>query len=85
MRSFLIAMFMSFGLLLVQTVQPASAEENPELAGMAGVSSHIEGLQPYPPAGKGDRTPFDIWRYAGRNGSSFGSPTLPVAWDEWKR
>ncbi|MGD2128171.1 MAG: hypothetical protein PVJ17_02645 [Lysobacterales bacterium] len=85
MRSFLIAMFMGFGLLLVQTVQPASAEENPELAGMAGVSSHIEGLQPYPPAGKGDRTPFDIWRYAGRNGSSFGSPTLPVAWDEWKR
>lgn len=40
-------------------------------------------LKPYPHAICGDRTPFDIWRYAGKDGSSYGAPTLPMPWDAW--
>ena len=40
-------------------------------------------LQPYPQAKKGERTPFDLWRYGGGSGSSFGNPSLPMAWDDW--
>jgi cytochrome c peroxidase len=40
-------------------------------------------LKPYPPAKCGDPTPLDLYRYAGRAGSSFSPPTLPVSWDEW--
>ncbi len=45
--------------------------------------SHVSKLKAYPPAGKGDRTPLDLWRYAGRGKSSYTSPTLPVPFDEW--
>lgn len=40
-------------------------------------------LQPYPTAKPGDRTPLDLWRYMGKGSSSYGSPSLPMAWDEW--
>jgi hypothetical protein len=43
---------------------------------------HISKLLPYPPGGKGVRTPFDLWRYAGAGESSFGTPTLPMPWDQ---
>ncbi|MCB1099430.1 MAG: cytochrome C [Verrucomicrobiae bacterium] len=43
----------------------------------------IDRLPPYPPGGKGVRTPFDIWRYGGKAGSSFTTPALPMPWDEW--
>jgi len=46
-------------------------------------ASHVSKLEPYPPAQKGDRTPFDIWRYAGKDGGSFGLPALPMPFDEW--
>jgi cytochrome c peroxidase len=42
-------------------------------------------LKPYPSASCGDRTPFDLWRYAGRDKSSWSSPTLPMSWDEWAK
>jgi cytochrome c peroxidase len=29
------------------------------------------------------RTPFDLWRYAGKDGGSFGNPTLPMSFDKW--
>lgn len=45
--------------------------------------NHVDRLEVLPRAGCGGDTPFDIWRYAGRDGSSFGSATLPMAWDEW--
>src|SRR6058998_570436 len=45
--------------------------------------SHISKLQPYPDAKKGDRSPFDLWRYGGRGGSSFGSASLPMPWEQW--
>lgn len=44
---------------------------------------HVSKLPPYPPAGAGDRTPLDLWRYAGRNGPSIDNPTLPMSWEEW--
>ena len=37
----------------------------------------------YPTIGKGMRTPFDLWRYYGRGVSSFGSPVLPMRFDQW--
>lgn len=40
-------------------------------------------LLPYPPGDKGERTPFDLHRYAGRGKSSFGSPTLPMSFEAW--
>ena len=48
-------------------------------------ASHIANLQPYPPAAKGARTPFDLWRYGGRAGSSYTTPDLPMPWTEWLR
>jgi len=40
-------------------------------------------LAPYPSVRKGERTPFDLWNYGGRGGSSFGDPHLPMPWNEW--
>ena len=45
--------------------------------------SHISKLQPYPDSKKGDRSPFDLWRYGGRGGSSFGTASLPMPWEQW--
>lgn len=45
--------------------------------------NHVDRLEPLPRTKTGADTPLDIWRYAGRDGSSFGSATLSVAWDEW--
>jgi cytochrome c peroxidase len=44
---------------------------------------HVDSLLPYPKVKKGERTPFDLWRYAGKSGSSFTTPELPMEWDEW--
>lgn len=46
---------------------------------------HIVRLLPYPEAKKGDRTPFDLWRYAGKSRGSFAAPTLPMSFEEWVR
>ncbi|MEZ6038394.1 MAG: cytochrome C [Planctomycetota bacterium] len=40
-------------------------------------------LIPYPKCQAGDRSPFDLWLYEGRGASSWGSPRLPMGWDEW--
>ncbi len=40
-------------------------------------------LMVYPTIAKGMRTPFDLWRYYGRGRSSFGSPILPMRFDQW--
>ncbi len=45
--------------------------------------SHVSRLKPYSQTKCGDRTPFDIWHYAGRDGSSWSPPTLPMSWDAW--
>jgi len=47
-------------------------------------AGHVSQLLPYPqPCREGDRTPFDLWRYAGRGPSSWGSPNLRMDWDAW--
>jgi hypothetical protein len=45
--------------------------------------NHASRLKPYPPGGPGVRTPFDLWRYAGKGKSSWGPPTLNMPFDEW--
>src|SRR4051794_13926140 len=45
--------------------------------------SYYKKLKPYPPGGAGERTPLDLWRYAGRGDSSWGSPVLPMSWEKW--
>lgn len=45
--------------------------------------SHVSRLLPYPQLKDGERTPFDLWKYAGRDESSWNSPKLPMPWDEW--
>jgi hypothetical protein len=46
--------------------------------------NHFSKLKPYPqPCLEGMRTPFDIWEYAGRGRSSWGSPRLRMPWEEW--
>ena len=53
-------------------------------------SGPIEGLRGttdelllYPSITKGMRTPFDLYRYYGRGRSSFGSPVLPMRFEQW--
>ncbi|MCK6482739.1 MAG: cytochrome C [Phycisphaerae bacterium] len=45
--------------------------------------NHVSKLPPYPPGGAGVRTPFDLWRYAGKQGGSIGNPRLPMTFEEW--
>jgi len=42
-----------------------------------------DNLQLYPTITKGMRTPFDLWKYYGRGVSSFGSPILPMRFEQW--
>jgi cytochrome c peroxidase len=44
---------------------------------------HIDSLMPYPAVKKGERTPFDLWKYGGKGNSSFMNPDLPMSWEEW--
>ncbi|MBL3657482.1 cytochrome C [Fulvivirga sediminis] len=46
-------------------------------------SGYIDSLKNYPTLKKGERTPFDIWNYAGRGKSSYETPELPMSWNEW--
>lgn len=46
-------------------------------------AGHIDSLIPYPSLKKGERTPFDLWRYGGKGKSSFTTPELPMSWEEW--
>ncbi|MCB9170047.1 MAG: cytochrome C [Flavobacteriales bacterium] len=45
--------------------------------------SYITELMPYPKCDKGDRTPFDIWRYAGKAKSSYTTTELPMSFEDW--
>jgi cytochrome c peroxidase len=44
---------------------------------------HASRLPVYPPALEGDRTPLDLWRYAGRGASSWKSPVLRLPFSDW--
>jgi cytochrome c peroxidase len=45
--------------------------------------SHASKLKPYPKGDPGDRTPLELWRYAGRGDNSWGSPNLCMPWEDW--
>jgi len=61
---------------------PAVAKDRKEIDYGLGPNAASK-LLPYPRIGKGERSPFDLWRYAGKVEPSFGSPELPMTWDEW--
>lgn len=41
-------------------------------------------LQPFPKIALGEPTPFEIWKYYGKIGSSFGSTQLPMSFEQWQ-
>ena len=43
----------------------------------------LDGLELYPTIQKGTRTPFDLWKYYGRDATSFSSPVLPMRLEQW--
>ncbi len=47
------------------------------------LAGNTQELKIYPTITKGMRTPFDLYRYYGRGRSSFGSPILPMRFDQW--
>ncbi len=61
---------------------PAAYIERPENDFGLG-DCYVTKLKKYPPVKAGDRTPLDLWRYAGTCGGSWGSPYLPMPWDQW--
>ncbi|MCA9072140.1 MAG: hypothetical protein KDA84_24600, partial [Planctomycetaceae bacterium] len=46
-------------------------------------SNHVSKLKPYPECYPGARTPLNIWEYAGKGESSWGSPQLNMPWEKW--
>lgn len=46
-------------------------------------TGYINKLQPYPNLKKGDRTPFDLWKYGGGGSSSYMTAELPMPWKDW--
>ena len=62
---------------------PAACADDREPNDYGLGENHVSKLKPYPSAKCGERTPFDLWRYAGRGASSWSPPTLDVPWDDW--
>jgi cytochrome c peroxidase len=42
-------------------------------------------LKPYPQLKAGDIAPFELWRYAGKNGSSWSAPVLDMPFKDWAK
>ncbi len=47
------------------------------------LKNRVDDLMLYPTITKGGRTPLDLWRYYGRDASSFASPVLPMPFEQW--
>ncbi len=60
---------------------PAKSNRPPSDYGLG--ENHASKLPKYPPGGPGVRTPLELWRFAGRGDNSWGSPNLPMPWNEW--
>ncbi len=69
------------GLHLLQS--PGTKVENYKESDYGLGSGYVDSLKQYPDIKLGDRQPFEIWEYAGKGKSSFGSPDLPMPWNEW--
>jgi cytochrome c peroxidase len=64
------------------TQSPGAVAEQPR--GDFGLGpSHVSKLLPYPKLLPGDMTPFDLWRYGGGGGSSWGSADLHLSFPDW--
>jgi cytochrome c peroxidase len=63
----------------IVTAKPGSTEVNDWGLG----DNHVSKLKPYPPLKAGDRSPLDLWRFAGKNGPSWKAPVLDMPWDQW--
>lgn len=61
---------------------PATQSNRPENDYGLG-ENYVSKLLPYPHAEAGERTPFDLWKYAGKDGGSIGNPSLPMPFAEW--
>lgn len=64
--------------------QSPGATVNREVSDFGLGDDHVSKLKPHPAGGPGVRTPFDIWKYAGKSGPSFGNATLPFSFEEWR-
>jgi cytochrome c peroxidase len=67
-------------LLAAVTAAPVPVAEP---ADVPAPRSYVDELRLYPTVTKGMRTPFDLWRYYGRDVSSFGSPILEMRFEQW--
>ena len=65
------------------TPRPSLAKNEVPPAAVRSTSRFTDELKLYPSIQKGMRTPFDLWRYYGRGRSSFGSPVLPMRFEQW--
>lgn len=61
---------------------PPAVSNRPESDYGLGDNYHSK-LPAYPPGGPGVPTPLDLFRYAGRGESSWGSPDLGMPFQEW--
>lgn len=65
-------------------LQSAGAKvENYQASDYGLGSGYVDSLKAYPDLKKGERQPFELWEYAGRGKSSFGSPELPMSFEQW--
>ncbi len=46
-------------------------------------NNYVDNLITYPELGKGERTPFDLYRYGGKDKSSFMRRDLGMSWEDW--
>ncbi len=46
-------------------------------------SSYVNDLKKFPDLKKGERSPFDLYKYGGKEKTSFMKPDLGMSWDEW--
>jgi cytochrome c peroxidase len=46
-------------------------------------SNYVDNLIKFPDLNKGERTPFDLYKYGGRDKSSYMSRDLGMSWEEW--
>lgn len=85
-------LFLSFGIVAFQVagdlglhlLQSPGAEVENYIEPDYGLGSgHVDSLMKYPDIKKGERTPFDLWRYGGKGKTSFMDPNLPMSWEEW--
>ncbi len=64
---------------------PGAKIENYQKSDYGLNSNYVDSLKPFPDLKKGERSPFDLYKYAGKSNSSFLSPDLPMSWNEWVR